>query len=33
MNMQHLVHGLAACAVGTAVLNTVTYLDMAALRV
>lgn len=27
--MQHLVHGLAAGAVGTAVLNTVTYLDMA----
>lgn len=27
--MKHLVHGLAAGAVGTAVLNTVTYLDMA----
>lgn len=27
--MRHLVHGLAAGAVGTAVLNTVTYLDMA----
>lgn len=27
--MQHLVHGLAAGAVGTAVLNTVSYLDMA----
>lgn len=27
--MQHLVHGLMAGAAGTAVLNTVTYLDMA----
>lgn len=27
--MQHLVQGLAAGAVGTAVLNTVTYVDMA----
>jgi hypothetical protein len=27
--MGHVVHGLAAGAVGTAVLNTVTYLDMA----
>lgn len=27
--MSHLIHGLAAGAAGTAVLNTITYLDMA----